>query len=286
MTLNEINIRDPFILPYEGKYYLYGSRVGTPTEELYWGAQTGFDVYVSNDLENWSEPKSVFEKNNTFWGTRDFWAPEVHIYNGKIYMFATFKAEDKCRGTHILVSDSPEGPFVLISKKTATPENWECLDGTLYIDKKGKPHIVFCHEWLQIGDGEICEAELSADLTRTVSMPRTLWKASDFKGVKSVRENETAFVTDGPFLYRSANGDLYCLWSSFAESGYAELISKSDNGDIDGNWSVFQTPVSEKDGGHGMVFKSFEGKEYFIMHKPNEPVTAERPVITEFEIKE
>ena len=286
MKLSEINIRDPFILSHNNKYYLYGSRVGVPTDELYWGKQTGFDVYESIDLENRSEPKSVFEKHDGFWGTRDFWAPEVHLYNGKFYMFATFKAEDKCRGTHILVSDSPEGPFVPVSENPATPMDWECLDGTLYIDKKGKPHIVFCHEWLQIGDGEICEAELSADLTKVVSAPRTLWKASEFKGVKSVRKNETAFVTDGPFLYRNADGDLYCLWSSFAENGYVELAAKSDNGDIDGNWTVLQTPVSEKDGGHGMVFRTFGGKEYFTMHKPNEPVTAERPVITEFEIKE
>lgn len=282
MKLNEINIRDPFILPFNGKYYLYGTRVGIPVEGKAWGEQTGFDVYVSCDLQTWSGPTSVFERTDDFWATRDFWAPEVHIYNGKFYMFATFKAENLCRGTHILVSDFPEGPFVPVSENTATPKDWECLDGTLYIDKNGRPHIVFCHEWLQTGDGEICEAELSEDFSRIVSSPRLLWRASDFKRVKSVRENEKAFVTDGPFLYRSTNGGLYCLWSSFTESGYAELVSKSDNNDIDGNWRVIQTPVSEKDGGHGMVFGAFDKKEYFVMHKPNEPVTTERPVIMEF----
>ncbi len=279
MKLNEINIRDPFILPYEGKYYLYGTRVGTPTSEMAWGEQTGFDVYVSVDFENWSEPKSVFEKTADFWGTRDFWAPEVHLYNGKFYMFATFKAEDKCRGTHILVSDSPDGEFVPVSEKPATPLDWECLDGTLYIDKKGNPHIVFCHEWLQIGDGEMCEAQLSPDLTELVTMPRTLWKASQFKGVKPVRENEITYVTDGPFLKRCIDGSLICLWSSFAQSGYAELVAKSDNGDIDGNWCVSQISLSENDGGHGMIFTDFSGKDLFVMHKPNEPVLDERPVI-------
>ena len=63
MKLTEINIRDPFVLLYGGRYYMYGSRVGK---------QTGFDVYISDDLEDWSNPKSVFEVQNGFWGTKDF----------------------------------------------------------------------------------------------------------------------------------------------------------------------------------------------------------------------
>ncbi len=51
-------------MPYGDKYYMYGSRVGTPDPavQFSWGEQTGFDVYISTDLENWSEAKSVFKK--------------------------------------------------------------------------------------------------------------------------------------------------------------------------------------------------------------------------------
>ena len=50
MKLNEINIRDPFILPYEGKYYMYGTRVKiTEAYPTRWGEQHGFDVYISED---------------------------------------------------------------------------------------------------------------------------------------------------------------------------------------------------------------------------------------------
>lgn len=51
MTLNEINIRDPFVLTHEGKYYMYGTRGATC-----WGKCDGFDVYVSEDLTLWSDP--------------------------------------------------------------------------------------------------------------------------------------------------------------------------------------------------------------------------------------
>ena len=280
MKLTEINIRDPFILTFGEKYYMYGSRVTNPNEKFGWGLQTGFDVYESVDLENWINPKSVFEMTDDFWATRDAWAPEVHIYNNKFYMFATFKAEGKCRGTQILVSDTPNGQFTPITQSPITPSDWECLDGTFYVDKQGNPHIVFCHEWVQIKNGTVCEMQLSPDLTHAVSEPRVLWSADDYKSVKSVRANENCFVTDGPFIYRNENDELLCIWSSFNDNGYTELVSKSDNSDIDGNWSVCDEPLSAVDGGHGMIFKALDGKEYFIMHKPNK-ATLERPVITE-----
>ena len=67
MQLHDIYIRDPFILPHNGVYYLYGK------EKLH---DRRFVVYESNDLIEWSEPKVVFEPPSDFWATKDFWAPE------------------------------------------------------------------------------------------------------------------------------------------------------------------------------------------------------------------
>lgn len=281
MKRNEINIRDPYILPYNGKYYMYGTRVRiTEAYPTRWGEQHGFDVYISDDLENWSAPKSVFEKQDGFWGEEEFWAPEVHIYNNKFYMLATFKAEGRCMATHILVCDTPDGQFMPVSKDPITPPDWVCLDGTLYVDKNGQPHMVFCHEWKQVGNGTVCSVALSKDLSRAISAPRQLWTAKDYKAVRTVRQGQEAYVTDGPFMYRCADGTLLCIWSSFNKDGYAQLISKSDNGDIDGNWSVLQEPLSPEIGGHGMIFKDFRGQLKFTMHSPNTK-TLERPVITD-----
>ena len=70
------------------------------------------------------------------------WAPEVHKYKGAYYMFATFTRESNgMRGTFILKADSPMGPFAPHSKKQVTPDDWECLDGTLHVDENGKPII-------------------------------------------------------------------------------------------------------------------------------------------------
>ena len=110
MRLSDINIRDPFVLTYGGRYYMYGTRaVVTWSQEIKDGY--GFDVYESSDLSEWSGPKSIFENYDSFWGDYQFWAPEVHEYKGKFYLLATFAAKNRKRGTAILCSDTPNGEF-------------------------------------------------------------------------------------------------------------------------------------------------------------------------------
>ena len=269
MKLSDIYIRDPFILPYRGIYYMYGKI------EL---NDTRFVVYTSTDLDNWSEPKVVFDPNDDFWGTKDYWAPEVHEYKGKMYMLASFKAEGKCRGTHVLVADDPMGMFRPISTKPATPIDWECLDGTLYVDKNSIPYIVFCHEWLQIGNGTVCYAQLSEDLSSAVSEPVVMFSAHDFPFVHSLYKERESYVTDGPFLYRSTADELLLIWSSFCKSmgnGYFVNVLKSDNGEITGKWEP-QNMLFDEHGGHGMLFRTFEDELKLAIHRPNSPSGAER----------
>lgn len=265
MKRTEINIRDPFVLVDGGKYYLYGTRGATC-----WGKASGFDVYVSKDLENWSDPIVCFENDGTFWADRNYWAPEVHVYEGKYYMFASFKNESVRRGTAILRADSPEGPFVPHSDGCITPAEWECLDGTFYLDKNGNPYMVFCHEWVQAGDGEVNAVRLSRDLKKAEGEPFLLFHASDAEWCKVMHHSSgvNGCVTDGPFMWRTNQGDLLCLWASFSEGGYTEAVAISDNGDIDGKFTQID-PLFMDDGGHGMIFKALDGELYLTLHSPN-----------------
>jgi len=210
MNLKDIYIRDPFILVYDGLYYLYGKTKVNDKK---------FFVYKSKDLEEWSEPKTVFEPPENFWADRDFWAPEVYEYKGKFYMFASFKSPEKCRGTQILVADKPDGDFKPLTDLPATPLDWECLDGTLYIDNDGIPYMVFCHEWRQIDNGTVCYARLSDDLKRFVTEPVEMFSAHDYSFVEPIKAGVTKFVTDGPFMHRLKNGELIMIWSSFGNDG-------------------------------------------------------------------
>ncbi len=274
MKFGDINIRDPFVLPYDGKYYLYGTR-----GETAWTKAYGLDVYVSDDLETWSEPHECFSVPENFWGEKEIWAPEVHFYNGKFYMFVSFYSEKRSRATQILKSDSPMGPFLPFTDDAITPPGWTCLDGTFYVDKNGDPYIVFCREWVQVTDGEIHAMKLKKDLSAPDGDPILLFSASQPEWADKSRD---MFVTDGPFMYRTKEGRLLMIWSTFTQKGYVQAIAYSDNGEIDGNW-CHEKPMFEENGGHGMIFEDYNGKKYLILHSPNEN-PLERPVM--FEIKE
>lgn len=273
MKRSDINIRDPFVLVHGGKYYLYGTRGATC-----WGPADGFDVYMGTDLENWSEPVACFRNDGTFWADRNYWAPEVYAYKGAFYMFASFKKEGVCRGTAVLKAESPLGPFLPHSEGCITPQAWECLDGTLYVSPEGKPYMVFCHEWVQAGDGEICAVALTEDLRAPAGEPFLLFRASEAAWCKVMHHSsgKSGCVTDGPFFHRTADGTLLCLWASFSEGGYTEAVAVSDNGDITGRF-VQAEPLFMDDGGHGMVFRGLDGQLYLTLHSPNRHLE-ERPV--------
>ncbi|WP_277678107.1 glycoside hydrolase family 43 protein [Gracilibacillus dipsosauri] len=275
----EIQIRDPFIFVDRDseKYYLYGS-----TDPNIWGEGIGFDVYVGKDLESWDGPYSVFRPDQNFFANENFWAPEVHAYNGKYYLFATFLRKDnQKRGTAILCSDSLMGPFLPHSDGPVTPADWYSLDGTLYLDDKGEPWMVFCHEWVQVGDGEICALRLSKDLKQAMDEPIALFAASEAPWPTSFRHpkrrNQDNYVTDGPFLYRAGNGELLMLWASFVDQVYAQGISRSTTGKITGPWLHESMPLFESDGGHGMLFHDLENRLHLTLHSPNKTPN-ERPV--------
>jgi len=281
MKREQIILRDPFILPYEGKYYLYGTRSFTC-----WGERAyGTDVYVSTDLENWSEPTEVFHADEDFWGKKCFWAPEVHYYEGAFYMFITFHNDKRCMGTAILKADRPEGPFKVHSEESITPSDWESLDGSFYVSKEGTPYMVFCHEWKQIKDGTICAMQLSKDLKTVIGEPVTLFSATEAKPwIRPIDcpEYKDYYVTDGPYLHRLPGGKLMMIWSSYGEKGYVQAMAYSDNGDVLGHWQVDERLLFDKDGGHGMLFKTFDGRLMLALHSPNERYS-EHPCFIELE---
>lgn len=260
MQNNEINIRDPFVLNENGMFYMYGTRAANFGIDV-----GGFDVYTSTDLENWSSPKECFNSAQYGLNRSVNWAPEVHKYKGSYYMFATFEQENGNRGTHILKSESPYGPFKPHSDGAVTPFEWESLDGTLYIEK-GEPYLVFCHEHTQLIDGTMCYVRLNDDLKSSVGNPVTMFTASSPYWVEKIIPGKH-YITDGPFMYRTKTDELLMIWSSFIKGKYAECVVKFTDGTIKGSFE-HQQPLIDNDGGHGMLFSVGE-ELYLTYHTPN-----------------
>lgn len=272
MKQNEINIRDPFILKEGDTYYLYGTRAKDFGKKV-----NGFDVYTTKDLIHFSEPKVCFDSGKWDMNREVNWAPEVHKYNNSYYMLATFTKKNGLRGVYILKSDNPDGEFQPHSNGAVTPDEWECLDGTLYINKNNEPYLVFCHEHTQIIDGTVCYIRLSDDLTHSIGEPVYMFSGSTPDWADKKPEGEH-YITDGPFMYRTTDGELLLIWSTFVNHMYCQCVAKSSNGELDGEF-IHLPPIITNDGGHGMIFKA-DDKLYLTFHTPNKSLE-EHPTFKE-----
>jgi beta-xylosidase len=269
LTLDDITVRDPFIHADEAArtYYLYaqtGNRKGNSDD--------GVEAYRSKDLVHWSEPKLVFKRSDDFWGGKEIWAPEMHKLGEKYYLFVSFNGREGGRGTQILRAGSPDGPFTFFSESANTPRRQRSLDGTPFVDHEGRNWMTYCHEWVQIGDGAMLAVPMSDDWSRRTGKPIHLFHASDAPWARPLGAKEGKYVTDGCFLYRTTDGRLLMLWSSFTgEQGrtYAVGIVHSESGTIQGPWKHEAKPIFAGNGGHPMLFRTFYGQLTLALHQPN-----------------
>ena len=272
LHVRDLRHSDPFILadPMTKKYYTYAVNFNLDRfpDQKVGGA---FHAIISGDLVHWSEPVEVFCQND-FWADLDYWAPECHIWKGKYYIFSSFRTKGKYRACQCLVADNPLGPFTPVRDTPATPEGWQCLDATLYVDQKGNPWMVFCHEWVQVYDGQMAAIPLSDDLGEAIGDPVILFRGSDAPWQKSFSNDQVPinYVTDGCFLHRCQNGDLLMLWSSFSDTGYTTGYAKSISREIYGPWEQIEKPIYALDGGHSMLFNTFDGRLIMPLHSPND----------------
>jgi arabinan endo-1,5-alpha-L-arabinosidase len=235
--------------------------------------------YTSKDLSAWEGPRVIFEVPADFWAHRGIWAPELHAYHGKFYLFLTFNTDELLpeqwrdweprvkRGSQILVSDSPAGPFQPFANHATLPADMMTLDGTFWVED-GIPYMIFSHEWVQITDGRMEFIQLKDDLSDTVGDPHWMFQASDAPWSKKSKQYG-CHVTDGPYMYRSKTGQLMMVWSSFGDGGYSVGLAISRSGKLAGPWDQQAVPLFAHDGGHPMLFNRLDGQLMMMLHTPN-----------------
>ena len=291
--LENIRMRDICILVDEKTktYYAVSSGRAPARQGL---RSASVRAYTSKDLINWDGPHIIFQTPADLWGDiniTSIWAPEMHFYKSKYYLFLTFDTDAKLgeqwrdwlprvkRGSQVLVGDSPLGPFKPFQNHSTPPADMMTLDGTLWVED-GVPYMVFAHEWVQITDGTIEYVKLKDDLSETAGEPKRLFRGSDAPWARKSPE-WGCWVTDGPYLYRSKSGKLFMVWSSFSNTGYTTGIAVSASGKLAGPWKQQTEPVFSADGGHAMIFKRFDGQLMMVLHSPNKQV--ERAKLFEME---
>jgi beta-xylosidase len=265
LPLDSIRLSDPFILADKktATYYMTG---------------TGGRLWKSKDLKKWTGPYKIIQTDPASWmGPNPMvWAAELHAINGKYYDFATFTNKairvgnnlDR-RASHVLVSDKPDGPYVPMKDSIYLPADKLTLDATIWTDKDGKPYMVYCHEWLQNGNGTIEKIELRPDLSGTIGEGKILFLASDSPWSREKEKDgkdRPNKVTDGPWLFKTKTGKLGMLWTSWIYDVYTQGVAYSESGTLDGPWIQEKEPITPPNFGHGMLFRTFDGKLLMSLH--------------------
>lgn len=269
IPLDSIRLSDPFIL-------------ADQKTKMYYMTGTGGMLWKSKDLKYWVGPYKITQTDPNSWMGLNpmIWAAELHQYEDKYYYFATFTnskikidtvAENIIdrRASHILVSDKPDGPYIPMDSPTYLPADKPTLDGTFWIDSDRKPYMVYCYEWLQNGNGTIEKIELKPDLTGSIGDGKLLFKASDSPWSREKDKNGNdvpSKVTDGPYLFRTKTGRLGMIWTSWQYDIYRQGVAYSESGTLDGPWIQEKEPITPPNFGHGMLFKTFEGKLLMAIH--------------------
>ncbi len=270
IPLDSIILSDPAILAdsTSGMYYMTG---------------TGGQLWKSPDLRTWQGPFDVAETDSNSWmGAKPMiWAAELHKYKGKYYYFATFTNRDvklgqyrgndlERRASHVLVSDKPEGPYrpVAGGDSLYLPADKLTLDGTFWVDNDGKPYMVYCWEWLQNWDGTIEKIELRPDIGGSIGEGKVLFRASSSPWSREVEDGKVRpnKVTDGPYLFRTDTGRLGMIWTSWVDDVYTQGVAYSESGTLDGPWHQVEKPVTPPNFGHGMLFRTFDGRLLMSVH--------------------
>ena len=268
VPLDSIRLSDPAVL-------------ADSATQTYYMTGTGGMMWKSRDLRLWDGPYQVAQTDPEGWmGPRPMiWAAELHRYKGKYYYFATFTNRNavSCeyrgrkierRASQVLVADSAAGPYRQFGDPAYLPADRPTLDGTFWVDRDGKPYMVFCGEWLANWNGTMEKIELKSDLSGVVGEPTLLFRASDSPWSREIEDGKETFnkVTDGPWLFRTATGRLGMLWTSWVYKDYTQGVAYSESGTLDGPWIQEPEPITPPNYGHSMLFRTFDGQWMMSVH--------------------
>lgn len=175
---NITEVGDPFIMRWNGKYYLYPS-----------ARNLGVLCFVSDDLVNWSNPVVVAPLDEY---TRDGYAPEVVYYNGNFYMCESQNGN----GHYIFKADNPLGPFKRISGNLLRG-----IDGSFYVDGDGE--LYFMHTSTARGLSYVKVKDIEGGLTEDGEVFEIVSKT-----INSATSSMNGW-TEGPGVFK--RGDYYYL---------------------------------------------------------------------------
>jgi beta-xylosidase len=241
---------DPTVICIEDTYYA----CGTSSE---WAPH--YPIFESKDLINWNYIGPAFETKPE-WTKGSFWAPELYILNGKIYLYYTARrASDGISYIGVATTDDIRKGFqdhgCLVESGT------EAIDAFI-LEDEGKLYISWKAYGLDSRPIELLCSELSSDGLKLLGEPFTLLKDDEGIGM------------EGQYIYKE-DGYYYIIYSILdccgANSNYAVSAARSES--LRGPYEKYEgNPIlqgNDKDilsCGHGTAVKTPDGKMFYLFH--------------------
>ena len=198
----EDNAADPQIIKHGDTYYLYVT-----------GGKS-LSVRTSKNLISWSEKKTIFQLSQTSWGVDRCWAPEVHEYNGKFYLFFCGRDSKEIFHGSVAVCDTPDGTFKPIGDKPLLNFSYSVIDLSFLADDDGRTYIYYskdCSTNKINGKGvsQSFGVEVKNDFTALIGEPVLISEPTESWEKKS----GNTIWNEGPVVFKE-NGKYYLLYSA------------------------------------------------------------------------
>ena len=267
---------DPWVITHNGFFYYMNT---TGKNLTIWKTRDITDLAHAQKKVVWTPPA-------TGPYSHDLWAPELHLLDGKWYIyFAADAGQNESHRTYVVENasaDPLEGTWTFKGKVADATDKWS-IDSSVFEDK-GQKYMVWSG-WEGDTDGEqrIYIAHMknpwTIDSKRVmISYPQYPWERvgdlPDRPAMPHVNVNEgPEILTHGQdiFLVYSASA----CWTDYYELGVARTKSGANLLDP-ASWKKFDHPFFKQDReaevfgpGHNGFFKSLDGKEDWIIYHAN-----------------
>ncbi|MGC8870358.1 MAG: family 43 glycosylhydrolase [Brevinematia bacterium] len=258
--LNIYKVADPFVLFYNGKFYLYA------TSERGAGPLGGFEVWESANLVNWLYRGWAYKSDENSWGKDSFWAPEVLYKDGKFFLFYSARGYINGRKTLricLAVSDNPLGPFKDL-KAPLFDFGYATIDAHPFIDDDNKIYLYFSRDVSENPTSDIYVVRLSNDFMNTIGEPKFLLTPTQ-AWERNSKWNEGPFVikyNKKYYLFYSGNlsaSPEYSVGYAVSDSPLGPFIKAKEN-------PILTKTEYISGPGHNSIIKTPDGKEYFIVY--------------------
>ena len=250
--IKDVFTADPAAIVYKDTVYLYTGHDEAKGNEMF--TMKDWLCYSSKDMKTWKSEGSIMKATDFKWATKDAWATQVVEKGGKFYFYVTAQHAEARGGKSIgvAVADSPTGPFVdargsalITDDMTPSPNNWDDIDPTIFIDDDGTP-------WLAWGNPNCYLVKLKKNMT-------------ELDG--EIQKLNFPNYTEAPWLYKHGK-TYYMVYASFAHQGMGEKVCYATASKVTGPWK-YQGILTEGAKNSYTIHPAvlnFKGQDYLLYH--------------------